>query len=253
MSDRFELVDAELTHVPYRNVAQLVGEEPADYSVDKAEDSISNSEKRAIETVKKALKSLLEKDALSDEEDIAAVIGSDEEQNEATGDSGVKDYMQKRRKISVAMKAAIAADDLNVNAGELYAGTLEEMEHTNDWRVAMKIALDHLKERPDYYERLKSAGLMNQSENGPESIVLRKSDGVTKVNVRELQADFVSAVSTVAKAGDRWKNTDGTFKKGFDGCVAWAMADVSAGGKGIPTEERARALCAVIGRRAGKI
>jgi hypothetical protein len=42
---------------------------------------------------------------------------------------------------------------------ELMAGAQEEMEHTDDPLVAVKIALDHLKELPDYYTRLKAAGL----------------------------------------------------------------------------------------------
>jgi hypothetical protein len=34
-----------------------------------------------------------------------------------------------------------------------------EREHTADPKVAMQIALDHLKERSDYYDRMKAAGL----------------------------------------------------------------------------------------------
>jgi len=52
---------------------------------------------------------------------------------------------------------------------------------------------------------------------------------------------------------DRWTNPDGSFKGGFEGCVNWAMAPKSQGGGGVPTEERARALCAYIGRKTGKI
>jgi len=39
----------------------------------------------------------------------------------------------------------------------LKAGIRVEAEHTNQFEVAMEIALDHLNERPDYYEVLKSA------------------------------------------------------------------------------------------------
>jgi nucleoid-associated protein YejK len=38
---------------------------------------------------------------------------------------------------------------------QLEAGIKVEMEHTNSKSVAKEIALDHLGERPDYYERLK--------------------------------------------------------------------------------------------------
>ena len=37
---------------------------------------------------------------------------------------------------------------------ELERGTAVEKEHTKDYNVAREIALDHLAERPDYYERL---------------------------------------------------------------------------------------------------
>lgn len=52
---------------------------------------------------------------------------------------------------------------------------------------------------------------------------------------------------SVSKAGDDHKNPDGTFQGGFDGCVAWTEDSKGLG------EERARALCAYIGRQAGKI
>lgn len=38
---------------------------------------------------------------------------------------------------------------------ELDRGTQVESEHTDDPAVAREIALDHLWERPDYYQRLK--------------------------------------------------------------------------------------------------
>lgn len=37
---------------------------------------------------------------------------------------------------------------------KLAKGTKVETEHTNDISVAREIALDHLNELPDYYERL---------------------------------------------------------------------------------------------------
>lgn len=38
---------------------------------------------------------------------------------------------------------------------QVMAGIRVELEHTTDLRVAKEIALDHLNERPDYYQRLK--------------------------------------------------------------------------------------------------
>jgi hypothetical protein len=41
----------------------------------------------------------------------------------------------------------------------LLIGMEVEREHTSDPKVAMQIALDHLKEHSDYYDRMKAAGL----------------------------------------------------------------------------------------------
>jgi hypothetical protein len=43
--------------------------------------------------------------------------------------------------------------------GQLEMGTEHELEHGPDRKLARKIAMDHLKEHPDYYTRLKAAGL----------------------------------------------------------------------------------------------
>lgn len=48
---------------------------------------------------------------------------------------------------------------LAIPGKEFKAGIRHEMEHTRDPMVAGMIALDHLKETPDYYSRLKRAGL----------------------------------------------------------------------------------------------
>lgn len=44
---------------------------------------------------------------------------------------------------------------LNKLESQLEMGKKFELEHTNDIKIAEKIALDHLKEIPDYYTRLK--------------------------------------------------------------------------------------------------
>jgi hypothetical protein len=67
-------------------------------------------------------------------------------------------------KLLLAMQSARVAKGLQVDAEQLYEGTVEEMEHTTDWRIAMKIALDHLGEDAEYYSKLRAAGLMGGSE-----------------------------------------------------------------------------------------
>lgn len=47
---------------------------------------------------------------------------------------------------------------------ELKLGVAVEMEHTDDRKEALKIALDHLKEDPKYYSKLNKAGLIDEPE-----------------------------------------------------------------------------------------
>jgi hypothetical protein len=45
-------------------------------------------------------------------------------------------------------------EDFEVMTSELHRGIRHEMEHTKDRRKSMKIAIEHLREVPDYYSRL---------------------------------------------------------------------------------------------------
>jgi hypothetical protein len=55
---------------------------------------------------------------------------------------------------------------------QLRAGIRIEKEHTDQFEVAMEIALDHLNERPDYYEVLKSAEKKKITKNEAIKAVL---------------------------------------------------------------------------------
>jgi hypothetical protein len=55
---------------------------------------------------------------------------------------------------------------------QLRAGIRVEKEHTDQFEVAMEIALDHLNERPDYYEVLKSAEKKKITKNEAIKAVL---------------------------------------------------------------------------------
>ena len=55
---------------------------------------------------------------------------------------------------------------------QLKAGIRVEKEHTDQFEVAMEIALDHLNERPDYYEVLKSAEKKKITKNEAIKAVL---------------------------------------------------------------------------------
>jgi hypothetical protein len=50
----------------------------------------------------------------------------------------------------------------DVNPVELSLGQTVEMEHTTDPNIATEIALDHLSEDPEYYTKLKKAGLAKE-------------------------------------------------------------------------------------------
>lgn len=52
---------------------------------------------------------------------------------------------------------------LPFTAAVLAVGAEHELEHTDNYKVAERIAIDHLKETPDYYERLTKAGLGDYS------------------------------------------------------------------------------------------
>ena len=55
---------------------------------------------------------------------------------------------------------------------QLRVGIRVEREHTDQFEVAMEIALDHLNERPDYYEMLKSAEKKKITKNEAIKAVL---------------------------------------------------------------------------------
>lgn len=54
---------------------------------------------------------------------------------------------------------------LDVN--ELAMGIKVELEHTNDPKIAAEIALDHIRETPDYYSRLSTTGLSPEISTEP--------------------------------------------------------------------------------------
>lgn len=60
-----------------------------------------------------------------------------------------------------------------LDADQLALGLKVEMEHTNDPKVALEIALDHIRERPDYYSRLATTGL--SPEIAPDPMSANKS------------------------------------------------------------------------------
>ena len=56
----------------------------------------------------------------------------------------------------------------SVNPVQLRNGIKIELEHTKDENVAKEIAMDHLAEDPEYYTKLKSAGLADELDSNDE-------------------------------------------------------------------------------------
>jgi len=54
--------------------------------------------------------------------------------------------------------------DVDVDPKQLEVGIKVEKEHTNDIKIAKKIAMDHLSENPSYYSDLISSELVDEPE-----------------------------------------------------------------------------------------
>lgn len=65
-------------------------------------------------------------------------------------------YLVEKSLEALAKKHDVSVDDLKK---QLEIGIKVEHEHTEDDDKARRIALDHLDEKPDYYTKLKKAGL----------------------------------------------------------------------------------------------
>lgn len=60
----------------------------------------------------------------------------------------------------------------NIDQNQLKMGIEVEKEHTQDVALATKIAMDHLKEDPKYYSKLKAAGLEECGVEEPTGVVV---------------------------------------------------------------------------------
>ena len=59
--------------------------------------------------------------------------------------------------------STIIIEAMDVDEDELAMGIEVEAEHTKDLKMRKKIAMDHLKEDPKYYTKLKNAGIRGES------------------------------------------------------------------------------------------
>ena len=108
-------------------------------------------------------------------------------------------YLQDKyqgRHIAGIKESKIDKDKLS----QIKKGIEVEMEHTDDPKVALKIALDHIKEDPKYYDKLVKAGLEEEkmikckncgwkwkaSEGGKDPYVCHKCGNDNDSNIQEL-------------------------------------------------------------------
>lgn len=83
-----------------------------------------------------------------------------EELNNPGTSTGVSNVKQQPDLVNGAPTAVIGEEDeKEISPEAIEKGTKHEMEHTKDPLVAKKIAMDHLREDPHYYEKLAKAGL----------------------------------------------------------------------------------------------
>jgi hypothetical protein len=70
---------------------------------------------------------------------------------------------------------------------QIKKGIEVEMEHTDDPKVALKIALDHIKEDPKYYDKLTKAGLeeLNEGEFCPQCLAQYIKDHINVLHEAE--------------------------------------------------------------------
>lgn len=80
----------------------------------------------------------------------------------------------------------------------LQRGTKHELEHTNDWKRAMEIAMDHLAEDARYYYKLEK---MERSSKKDDARVRKK---IAKVEKKK--AKLLKQLATVDAVLDRLKS-----------------------------------------------
>lgn len=80
--------------------------------------------------------------------------------------TNIPSLMQANEEAKSLREANKFAEGGNLNEEEIVMGTKEEMEHTKSKAKAREIAIEHLAEHPNYYSKLKGAGLADSYATG---------------------------------------------------------------------------------------
>ncbi len=84
-------------------------------------------------------------------------------------------YSRKDVAIQPPVAKVIKPDVAEINPEQLKMGIKVEMEHTDNPEIAKKIAIDHLKELPDYYTRLVKMEAEGKKESNVEDFLTKYS------------------------------------------------------------------------------
>lgn len=90
---------------------------------------------------------------------------------------------------------------IKINPHELEIGIKVEKEHTSDEKEAKKIAMDHLKEKPNYYTRLNKCKIIDE----PEAKKLAKKYQVNEHQFKLIAENIVTEEPDLFDKGDKLK------------------------------------------------
>jgi hypothetical protein len=119
------------------------------------------------------------------------------------------------RSIDGIKESKISKDKLS----QIKKGIEVEMEHTDDPKIALKIAMDHIKEDPKYYDKLTKAGLeeLNEGEFCPQCLAQYIKDNINSLQEAEYKGRKVQLgkpmAGDVAKFKVYVKNAKGNVVK----------------------------------------
>ena len=92
----------------------------------------------------------------------------------------------------------------NMNKQMLAIGAAVELEHTKDTKQAMRIAMDHLKQDPEYYSKLGAAGLIDEPEARKmlkqylkPTVTEQESERTEAAKIKAVQAQIIATNETL--------------------------------------------------------
>lgn len=122
--------------------------------------------------------------------------------------SNYKKYFLKQLGIRESLKQAGISPD-EVPQDDLLAGMEHEKEHSNDPKDQKTIALQHMKEDPAYYDKLKNAGLEELGSGGGPSQMLSPTVKSPSIIAMAIRGSSTGGLPTGSDREMSLSNTDG--------------------------------------------